>query len=68
MATQTAGQTTTKKPTTPPSRKTLRKAGRDKRKAKLLGSAEAHKAFHEGKSKRAGDKKAAYRKKKKGKK
>jgi len=50
------------------SRKTLRKAGRVKRKAKLQGSVEARKAHFEAKSKRSTEKKAAFRKKKKGKK
>lgn len=56
-----------KKPTTPLSRKTKKKAGRAKRKTKLKDPV-ASKAFHEAKSKRANDKKAAYRKKKRGKK
>lgn len=50
------------------SRKTLRKEGRDKRKAKLMTDGEFRKAYFEGKSKRANDKKAAFRKKKKNKK
>jgi hypothetical protein len=52
---------------TKPSRNTLRKKGRDARKKKLQADPEARKAFHEGKSKRANDKKAAFRKKKRGK-
>lgn len=51
-----------------PSRKTLRKAGRDKRKTKLKTDPEFKKTYFEGKSKRATDKKAAFRKKKRGKK
>lgn len=50
------------------SRKTLRKEGRNKRRVKLQNNPEAHKAYHEAKSKRSTDKKAAYKKKKKGKK
>ena len=53
---------------TKPSRKTLKKKGRDKRVTKLKTDKEAHKAHHEGKAKRAADKKAAFRKKKRGKK
>jgi hypothetical protein len=53
---------------TPPSRRTLRKKGRAKRIAKLKESPEARKAHFEGKSKRSTEKKAAFRKKKKGKK
>jgi hypothetical protein len=52
---------------TKPSRKTLRKKGRAKRVAKLNTDPEFKKAYHEGKSKRALDKKAAFRKKKRGK-
>lgn len=50
------------------SRKTLRKLGRQKRAKKLASDPEFKKAFFEGKSKRAGDKKSAFRKKKKNKK
>lgn len=53
---------------TKPSRKTLRKKGRDKRKAKLKTDVEYKKKVFEGKSKRSTEKKAAFRKKKRGKK
>jgi hypothetical protein len=53
---------------TKPSRKTLRKKGRAKRKEKLKTNTEFKKAFFEGKSKRALEKKSSFRKKKKGKK
>ncbi len=49
-------------------RKTLKAQGRAKKKAKLQGDKEFAKAFFAAKSKRATDKKAGYRKKKKGKK
>ncbi len=49
-------------------RKTLRALGRKKRVQKLASDPEYRKAFHAAKSKRALDKKAAYRKKKRGKK
>lgn len=52
---------------TKPSRKTLKKKGRDKRKAKLKTDVEFKKKYFEGKSKRSTEKKAAFRKKKKGK-
>lgn len=52
---------------TKPSRKTLRKKGRAKRTTKLKTDPEFKKAFFEGKSKRSTEKKAAFRKKKKGK-
>ncbi len=52
---------------TKPSRKTLKKKGRDKRKTKLKTDPEFKKAHHEGKSKRSTEKKAAFRKKKRGK-
>lgn len=52
---------------TKPSRKTLRKKGRAKRTTKLKTDPEFKKAFFEGKSKRSIEKKAAFRKKKKGK-
>ena len=58
----------TKKPTTPKSRKTTKKEGRAKRTQRLKSDVEFKKAFFEGKSKRANEKKAAFRKKKKGKK
>ena len=54
--------------TSKPSRKTLRAAGRAKRKVKLATDKGYAKTYFEGKSKRAADKKAGYRKKKKGKK
>ncbi len=50
------------------SRKTIRKEGREKRIQKLATDADFRKAYFEGKSKRANDKKAAFRKKKKNKK
>ena len=53
---------------TKPSRKTLRKKGRAKRVTKLKSDAEFRKAYHDGKSKRSIEKKAAFRKKKRGKK
>lgn len=53
---------------TPPSRKTLRKKGRAKRADKLKKEPEFKKAYFDGKSKRSTEKKAAFRKKKKGKK
>lgn len=53
---------------TPPSRKTLKKKGRAKRVGKLKANPEFKKAYFEGKSKRSTEKKAAFRKKKKGKK
>jgi hypothetical protein len=45
-------------------RKTKKKLGRDKRKAKIATDKEFAKAHFEGKSKRAADKKTAFRKKK----
>ena len=45
-------------------RKTLRKIGRDKRKAKIVANKEFATKFFEAKSKRAADKKTAFRKKK----
>jgi hypothetical protein len=53
---------------TKPSRKTLKKKGRDKRTEKLKTDPAFKKTFMESKAKRAADKKAAFRKKKKGKK
>ena len=53
---------------TKPSRKTLRKKGRVKRAKKLVSEPEFRKAYFEGKSKRSTEKKAAFRKKKRGKK
>lgn len=49
-------------------RRTLRKIGRDKRKAKIQTDKEFAKTLFAGRSKRATDKKAAYKKKKSGKK
>lgn len=49
-------------------RKKARKEGREKRRVKLQSDKEFAKAFFEARSKRANDKKAAFRKKKKGKK
>ena len=59
---------TTATPSTTPKaklgRKTLRKLGRDKRKAKIQTDKEFAGKFFEAKSKRAADKKTAFRKKK----
>ena len=74
MSTDTA--TTEKKPTASASvsaraklsRDTLKRAGRQKRRAKLLGDKEFAKTFFAAKSKRSTEKKAAFRKKKKNKK
>lgn len=63
MATQ-ATETTK----TGPSRRTLRTLGRKKRAERLKADPAFKKAYFEAKSKRAVDKKSAYRKKKKGKK
>ena len=52
---------------TKPSRRTLRKKGRDAQKKKLQSDVEFRKAHFEAKSKRSTEKKAAFRKKKKGK-
>ena len=63
--------TTTTTATTPKAklgRKTKKKLGRDKRKAKLQASKEVAKAFFAAKSKRSGEKKVAFRKKKSSKK
>jgi hypothetical protein len=49
-------------------RRSLKKLGRDKRKTKLAADKEFAKTFFEAKSKRSTEKKAAFRKKKKGKK
>jgi len=50
------------------SRRTLRAAGRKKRKLKLKSDVPFAKTYFEAKSKRSADKKSAFRKKKKGKK
>jgi hypothetical protein len=50
------------------SRKTLKTKGRNKKKLKLKTDKEFAKSYFEGKSKRSTEKKAAFRKKKKGKK
>ena len=50
--------------TAKPSRKKLKAEGRKKRSVKLKTDKEFAKKFHEGKSKRAIEKKAAFRKKK----
>jgi len=65
MAKKAAAASSTEK--TKPSRRTIRKKGRDKRKAKMKTDVEYKKKVFEGKSKRATEKKAAFRKKKKGK-
>ena len=52
---------------TAPSRKTLRKKGREKLTAKLKTDKEFAKTYFESRSKRSNEKKAAFRKKKKGK-
>jgi hypothetical protein len=49
-------------------RRKKRKAGRDKRKVKIQTDKEFATKYHEAKSKRAGDKKVAFRKKKSAKK
>ena len=51
-----------KKPTTPMSRKTLRKLGREKRTQKLRADKEFAKAFFEARSKRSAQKKQSFRK------
>ena len=61
--TQTATETKTA-----PSRKTLKAKGRKARKAKLATDKEFAKTYFGAKSKRSQDKKAGFRKKKKGKK
>ena len=60
MATTQTTSTTQGKP----GRKTLRKAGRIKRNAKIVADKEFAKKFFEAKSKRSADKKTAFRKKK----
>jgi len=55
---------TTETTKTPPSRRTLRRKGKKKLKVKLAGDKEFAKTFFAAKSKRANDKKAAFRKKK----
>jgi hypothetical protein len=66
MSTNTtpAATAATEKAATPPSRRKLRALGRKKRVAKLKSSKEVSKAYHDAKSKRATDKKSAFRKKK----
>ena len=49
---------------TKPGRKTLRKAGRVKRNAKIVADKEFATKYFEGKSKRSADKKTAFRKRK----
>ena len=59
--------TTTAAATTPKSklgRRTLKKMGRDKRKAKIQGDKEFAKTLFAGRSKRSAEKKVAFRKKK----
>lgn len=72
MATKTTTKKTKKvKPATPKaklSRKTLKKGFRAKLAQKIKTEVEFAKAYFEGKSKRAIEKKAAFKKKKKGKK
>lgn len=58
----TEGTTTTASAKPAYSRRTLRKAGRQKRATKLRAEAEFRKNYFEGKSKRSNDRKAAYRK------
>lgn len=60
MATETTTATTGKKY----GRRTLKKMGRDKRKAKIQNDKEFAGKYFEAKSKRATDKKVAFRKKK----
>ncbi len=62
MATATTTESSATK--TAPSRKKLRAAGRKKRAAKINTDSAFKKTYFEAKSKRANDKKAAYRKKK----
>lgn len=62
MANTTTETTETKKPAY--SRKTLKKKGREKRKAKIIADPAFKKAFFEAKSKRSTDKKSAFRKSK----
>ena len=62
MATETTTATTEKKTT--PGRRVLRKSGRDKRNAKIATDKAFAKTYFEAKSKRATDKKSAFRKKK----
>jgi hypothetical protein len=45
-------------------RRTIRKLARDKRKVKIVADKEFAKTYFEGKSKRAAEKKVAFRKKK----
>lgn len=63
MATATT-PTTTETAKSTPGRRTLRKAGRDKRNAKIATDKAFAKTYFETKSKRATDKKSAFRKKK----
>ena len=60
----TATTTVTEKAKTKPGRKTLRKVGRVKRNAKIVADKEFATKYFEGKSKRAADKKTAFRKRK----
>ncbi len=66
--TQAQAATGAKTANNQPGRRKLRAIGRKKRAAKLQAEPEFKKAFMEAKSKRANDKKAAFRKKKRGKK
>jgi hypothetical protein len=67
MSTSEAKKAKAEKPAAavgPISRKRKKTVGRKKRVAKLKTDATFAKAYHEGKSKRAADKKSAFRKKK----
>jgi hypothetical protein len=56
--------TETKKPSTPPSKKRLRREGKKKLMGKIYGDKEFSTKYFEAKSKRSTDKKALFRKKK----
>jgi hypothetical protein len=60
----TTTTTTTTTPKAKLGRRTLRKLGRDKRNAKIVADKEFAKKLFDGKSKRAVEKKSAFRKKK----
>lgn len=72
MAEAATNQTTRKKFTTekgsPLSRKTIRKQARDKRAERLQTDKEFAKSYFEAKSKRSGEKKTSFRKRRSGKK
>ncbi len=64
----TAATTTTGTPKAKLGRRTKKTLGRNKRKLRLQTDKEFAKTYFEGRAKRSNDKKAAYRKKKSGKK